>query len=437
MDDKERRSALTRAIIAQTAGIQAMQVIKANTLFVLYSKSVGISDSLVLFFVGLSDVVPALLVLPAAYFADRVGKKRIGTLGTVLTLVGFAVVTAVGSVPESVVGYLIGLGVAVWALGQACFSAGWISLLSPLILPGERGRFFGSLRVSWQLVAVAYAGLASLVLAQRDSTAIYQLLFLIPLVGLAIRVIFYRSVPDVDRGGATHPNPLVVARRILKHPGTVPFATYAFILLLFTFAAPQVFALLEKEWLQLGSGTVVLLANVTRVGALVGFWFGGRLVDRHGARPFFVGTHALFGVIISAFAFHSLFGALLVPIYVALHAAFGIVLAVSAIVLTAETLSVSPSADRAFGLAMLLSVQQGGRALSGLLVSALLGLDILNDSWSHGIVEFGRYDSVLLLLGLMTLVMLVTLGLVPSVAGRTREHTASPEESEAAEADGD
>ena len=62
-----------------------------------------------------------------------------------------------------------------------------------------------------------------------------------------------------------------------------------------------------------------------------------------------------------------------------------------------------------------LTFLRGGQAVSGLIIAWALKLGILSESWSLFGATLGAYDSILLACGVMVLLLVVTLGLVPSV----------------------
>ena len=62
----------------------------------------------------------------------------------------------------------------------------------------------------------------------------------------------------------------------------------------------------------------------------------------------------------------------------------------------------------------------GGVALSGMFVSRSISWDILSPQWQMLGRTYTAYDSLILFFACMILLMLVTLGLVPRLAKKTR-----------------
>jgi len=88
---------------------------------------------------------------------------------------------------------------------------------------------------------------------------------------------------------------------VLRSGGFLPFCAYAFLLALFTGGCPTLFGLVEKTFLHLSDGTVTLLANARLVGSILGFYLGGKIVERFGTKPVFLSCHFCFGLILFAF----------------------------------------------------------------------------------------------------------------------------------------
>jgi len=306
---------------------------------------------------------------------------------------------------------------------MSMYGAGWFALLSAIVPESLRGRFFGRLRTSWQLVGLVFTGLCIILLEEDSPLWAYQVVLGLATVGLALRVPFYLRLPELERGPS---NPIDVASfvrvllEVLRTDRYLPFCAYVFLLHLFTMGCPYLFGLVQKQTLGFGDDVVVSMGLVMMIGSLAGFALGGKAVDRWGTRPIFVMCHFGFGVILLAFLCRGLFPG---PVVVAVAGAqflFGLVQAASSIALTTEMLALIPPENKALSTSVCMLMWMGGAGLSGIVAAAILDLGVLRQHWELCGTPLGPYDAILLAYGAMVVLLVVTLGLVPSVIGKAQ-----------------
>ena len=85
------------------------------------------------------------------------------------------------------------------------------------------------------------------------------------------------------------------------------------------------------------------------------------------------------------------------------------------IAMTTELLGVLPKENKSVAASMFIIFQTSGVALSGLIPAGILKANILRDTWEIGNHQLSSFDAILAGYGLMTLVLVATLGLVPSM----------------------
>ena len=69
-------------------------------------------------------------------------------------------------------------------------------------------------------------------------------------------------------------------------------------------------------------------------------------------------------------------------------------------------------------MAVITTFQTLGGSLSGFLLSAVLKINVLAPRWALGAQQLSQYDAILLGFGVAVVMLVVTLGLVPSVLKR-------------------
>ena len=145
--EKIQRKGMFAVIMAQTSGVHGMLAFR-NSLLLLYMLSMGVSQTRVLLYLSIFGMCNFLRI-PAAYFSDRIGKKRIGFIGIAMGIAGFALIACASFALTSFAKEAIALaGIVLFSCGDSLFGSSWFPLLRPIV-PGKiRGRFFGKLRIS-------------------------------------------------------------------------------------------------------------------------------------------------------------------------------------------------------------------------------------------------------------------------------------------------
>jgi MFS family permease len=409
----EQERGMSSAIWGQCSGYIA-QVAFGNGLILLYLNSRHISSSNILILLALPELFVFFVNVPCSYWCDRLGSKRIGIPGLFLNVVGFACLPLSVCFDGVLGDVLIWAGIAIYSTGFGLFSSGWYALLIPLVPTPMRGRFFGRLRFSWQLVGVIFGGLCTLALTENSPGSAFQLVLGVLWFGLILRIFFYSRIPQLDK-----PRPGPGFRRALAEsilaPGYLSFCCYIFMLSLFTQSCPNIFTLIQKEKMHFGDREVVWLNTTLMVGSMFGFLLGGRAVDRLGTKLVFLVCHFALGAILILFLLRD--HVPLPPVIAAgtFNYFLGLALAASNIAISTETLALLPSENKALAVSVSMMLYNGGKALSGLLGSWALKLGMLQNSWTLLGSTMSAYDTLLLLSAVMIVLLVVTLGLVPSV----------------------
>ena len=161
---------------------------------------------------------------------------------------------------------------------------------------------------------------------------------------------------------------------------------------------------------------IVFIGNLLVVGALAGFFLGGRMIDRFGTKYVFLCCHFGFGIILLLFLLRNLFTEEIRIVVGILTILFGMVQAASSIAMTSETLALIPPKNKSLATGLWFTLYSGGTGLSGVLSGQALELGVFNESWIWlGQQSIRSYDGLLLLSVTMVLLMTVTLGMIPSM----------------------
>lgn len=410
----QKKRAMRAIIFAQCAGAPA-SIFFINGFMLTYLSGLGFSSANVLLLLTLPNLLPVFIMIPAALISDRFGMKKVGTIGLFGTIIGFLLVTIAGSFPYDLMKQTVITGIIIFGTGIAVFASNFYALLHPIIPDNIRGRFFGKMRLSWQSVSIILTLIASALLKINSSIPMFQLVLITATLLLAIRMIFYYRIPEPENQEKPRQGIASSLRHIIGIPNFMPFCSYIFLITLCTGSLPWIFGLLEKDVLGFEKGIIVLMGTLLLIGSLGGFYLGGKMVDRYGTKYVFLICHFTYGLVLLLVLTRDWFPMPHIVLIGICTAMFGLIQAALGIAFTSELFVLIPAKNRSLSTAFATTLQTGGLALSGIIFSKVIDLRILSDKW----VLFGKsmtmYDTIIFGCGIGIILLIVTLGLVPSI----------------------
>jgi len=414
---EQQKRGMRSAMAAQCFGALGFLVFSGAPLMLLYCNRLGLSSTAILIYLSLNSIIQGLFMVPAAFFVDRVGLKRGGMPGLVLGTTGFTLSALAGTFDAPLCNILLAAGISTYAFGMALFTGCWFALMQGIVPPERRGRFFGLLRFTWQAVGLVFGWLCAFVLAEDSPLIVFQLLVGVVALGQGLRIPFVARIPEVKRERSAEPREtmLTALAEVIRAPGYSAFCCYVFLLTLFTAVVPNLFNLVELKHLDWNDASVAWMGNLLMIGAFVGFFIGGPGIDRLGTKAIFLIAHFAYGLLMFAYLLRDQvpFPA---PQYIgALYFLFGVVQAGSATAISTEMLALMPRGRPALASALCVAMQMGGQALANLLSAWMLKLGFLRDEWNFMGQRMCSYDALVLLCAVMVVLLVVALGLVPSV----------------------
>lgn len=392
------------------------QLFFKNGFLLAYLLKMGFQSSDVLILLSLPSGIMFCLSIPFAYYADRWGKKKIGKFGIILTALGFFSLILAGffDFPASVKWIIT--GISLFSIGLSALLSGWFSLLSPLIPEALRGSFFGTLRVSWQIYAIGCSFVLTFILGKSASLGTYQLILTFFTCLLLVQMLLYSKIPEIEKNDPNKASMGKILASIPRIPGYLPFCAYCFLLMLATGAWPATLGLLEKNVLNFTDDMIVHMGTMLFSGAMVGFYAGGKMVDRFGTKMVFLGVHFSYFLFLFLVLFRDLVPVSLVAYFSFLTFGLGLIQASSSIAIVSEMMALAPVKNKSVIISLCTSLQVGGAGISGLFSGMLIEHGILTESWRFNTLTLSQYDTLILFSSLMVFVFIVTLGLIPSVA---------------------
>jgi MFS family permease len=421
-----KAQARKNAILYTCLTVHGLLAFKSG-LILLYLKSLAVPDARLLAYLAIPPLSLALLRVPAAHLADFIGKKKLAYYGMPLGFIGFMIIGLSPFLPDAYIEWGVLAGIIIFAISTSLTGAGWFPLLDPIVSKNIRGRFFGRMRLSWQLVGFIFSSISSWILKYYTGISAFQTIIFAIAFMLLIRAIFYIKIPELEQA---RPNqkyiklfPIIL--HFLRSNGYTTFGAYIFLLTFFTSYCPTIFSLMEKEILHIDNSMIVWLANLAMIGGIMGFWIGGNAVDKMGTKPLFLICHSSYFLILFIFVFRGIWSTIMPTLWVS-HFLFGAITAASSIAITTEIFALMHKEHKAVGVSILMSFQVGGGAIAGFIAAAIIKLDFLKEKWMLFGMPMNKYDSILSASAIMIVLLITTLGLVPSVLRKPQIIPQSP-----------
>ena len=391
------------------------QLFFKNGFLLSYFLKMGLKSSDVLILLSLPSVILFFLSVPFAYYADRYGKKKIGISGIILTISGFSFIILAGFFDTQTSTKFIVYGIILFSIGVSALLSGWFALLSPLIPETIRGSFFGAMRVSWQIFAIGCSFILTFILERSTSLGTYQLILAFFTCLLILQIFLYSKVPEIEKSSFGKKSLPEIIASIPEVPGYMPFCAYCFLLMLATGAWPVTMGLLEKNVLHFSDDTIVHMGTMLFLGSMVGFYTGGKLVDKFGTKMVFLVVHFLYVLFLFLVILRGMIPIPLVSYFSFLTFGLGLIQASSSIAITSEMMALAPEKNKSVIISLCMSLQWGGAAISGVISGKLIEYNLLNKTWIFKGLTLSNYDTLILFNSVMVFVFIVTLGLIPSV----------------------
>lgn len=409
-----QKRGIRASIIGQVVGCLGYLSFGNQTMF-LYLSKLEFNSATIIVLLTLPGIVQALSLMPCSFIADRRGKKAMGIWGCAVMASGFGAVTISGFLALPAAQILITAGIFAYGLGQAMFNASWFALLSPLVPPEIRGRYFGGMRLSWQLAGIIFGLVASFFMAKDSPILTYQVIFLLVTIGMFARVVLYGYIPELEAAKPSKQGMIATVMEVVRVNGYASFCCYVFLITLVTFGGPSLFSLIEKKHMHFGDNTIGWMGNLYMIGSMFGFLAGGWMVDRLGTKPVFLICHFTYGAVLCLFLsrHHVPFQS---EYYLGmLNGIYGLVWAASTIAVSTEMLALIPSENKSISTGLCQTLLMAGQALAGALSAGAINLGIFKDGWKFIGALMSDYDAQLLLNATLVVILVVALGLVPSI----------------------
>lgn len=408
-----KQQAMKNAILSACFGAVAQIMVADSSVIILYAGMLQASRFVSLCTTSLQLLSLCLFYIPIAYWMSKFGRKKPVMLsfaigGLVLGSIIFA--PYAGNYKSHI---LIG-GLGLFSICMAVATVGWFPILRDIVPDDQRGRFFGRMRISWQLVSVVFLTISALVVRKWGNIETFQIIIFICSVGLLGRAWFTAKLP------AHHPkgrklSMYATVLEVLSSNQLMGYGTYLFWLYLFAGATIPVAIVMCKLYLHISGSFLIALSSCYMVGCIIGFYIGGKVVDRHSTRPVFMLAHFSFSVLNLLFLtiHHDSIFSRGMLIFICVF--YGITFACASIAVSSKAFAVVPADYPDVGLAVCLGLYCAGFGLSRFLAGWVLDSGMLADQWYFFGLEMTPYHTLFLIYAVGVLITSFLLTMIPAL----------------------
>lgn len=282
------RQAIRDSIVAQAHGIVFQAMLLQGGVAALLLLSLGGSE----FEVGLIFMLHNAAFMARLLAAPKLDVGRLKWIVYRWQVISCAAAAAVLAVypfamrfDPAVGRWLIVVALGGYFVARQMGQAAWPPLMSQIIPPRLRGRFFGRMRTMLRLGAFAGILFAGLILGQDPAPWQFIPVLAVGVIAYAVRLYFLAKLPDPEAPRDGAPESLW---RVLRRPMTdTPFRRFVSIAfcvrLLPMLTLPFVVPFLVRE-LGVPSSYAVYASGFAMIGGMLTLGMWGRMADRWGSR---------------------------------------------------------------------------------------------------------------------------------------------------------
>lgn len=410
--------AMHAALISTCFGVLSQILVGDSSIIILYSNMLGASQFVALCTSSLQSLAMCILYIPLAYVMGRSGKKRFIIPAIGVGAAGLMITACAPWCGSWSIAALLG-GLCIFSIAIAVYVVGWFPLLKDIVPANRRGQFFGRVRVSWQSAAAVFLILSALLVRENPSIIALQAIIVVAAIGMIVRMIFLKRIPEKP----PKPNTGKLGQcliEVLSNRPLMGFGIYLFWLYFFAGATIPVAVLMAKVRLNLSNDFLVLLSSCMMMGAIVGFFLGGRVVDKRGTKSVFIIAHfsfALLNIAMLAVQNDSLFCMVLLLVISTLY---GLTMASASIAVSSEAFALVTEKLTEMSLAVCIGLYVAGHGIGRFLAGWALDSGMLAESWIFFGISMTSYHTLFLLFSAGVTITCVMLTMLPSVITPTR-----------------
>lgn len=421
LGDLERRRGRFYAYASTWFGCFSEVMLDSSAIIILYITMLGGSATMSMLSTALTALAAIFLTIPSAGIADRIGLRRAYALSSHIGCAGYLLMAAAPLAGAPADRYLVLTGCLVYCLSRPLFGVTWYAVLDNILLPAERGGFFGTMRFSYLSLTAASFFILSMALGKNPPAWAMQLVIAITGLMLLGRKYCLDRLPvnDKERGSLDIKKSLAVS---IRNGPLTGWAIYSCCLTLaFSSLVPLTLIYLKNEIR--ANAEVVQWISVAYMGGMIcGYLLTARLLRHFGVRIIQPAGHVFYAL--GGFGLF-FFGPWMAGFYIIIGAIsflLGFWAANCMCCYSIELMALARPGNKTMSSAYLATFSSIGTASSRFATSLILGAGVLAPHWGKWGLTFCSYQTLFLFFAALQTFFLLMLFLVPSIVPRHEDY---------------
>lgn len=391
----ERKRYIGYAYVSTWFGCFADVMMDSTAIIMIYFVLLNAGNSLIMFSTALTGIVQIPLLIPVSALVDRFGVKRMVAISCSLSCAGYLLMS-VAPFAGSAAQYIVLLGVFIFCLSRPMWATSWYPILGDILLPEERGNFFGRMRFSYYVLTGTVFYFVGQFMGKNPP--VWYLQIATAITGLLALGRFF-CINKIKLSGQKQDRPeLKKAFSISIHNSPlVSFSIYCCFFSLASSAIIPLGMLYMKQSLGYDADTVQKLSSMGIAGSVVGFLMYGWIQNKMGMRNLQITVHALWLAVAAGFFCCFKGMPLLLPLSGTLLFLSSLALAWFNCCFSQECLALSRPGNNAMASALASTYNSIGNAIGRTAGSILLGNGLLAVTWKWHDFVITDFQSLFLL----------------------------------------
>ncbi len=388
-------------------------------IIILYANMLGASDTFTMITTSLVPLAIGFFTIPSAWITLRTSSYQQTILrATFFSLLLFGVIVCAPFFGNASVMVLL-LALAVFSIFHTIYISAWFPLLDTFLTQERRSTYLGKMRFSWQLSAAMLLGGIGMVIGKSPSIRVLQAVMLFSMFIFAFKLYFIARIPnfktETSRKEVNFKEGLNMA---LANKPLAGYSVYLFILNLAAYGTIPLVTLYMKKGLQAPDNIIVFISSITLAGMLVGSFFAGSIIRRHGIKMTFLAVHVIYAVTNLSLFFMSkgiMPDAWLYFTIASILFLYSFTFACANISSSSEMMALANPDNKVMAMAFCNSFYYAGSGLSRFMSSIILGSGALALSWNSMGMTFCHYQTLFLVYAVCIVFAASLLVVVPAI----------------------
>ena len=421
LDDAQRRHGRICAYASTWFGCYAEVMTDSSAIVILYITLLHGSPTMTMLSTSFPALAAILLTIPGAAIASRIGLRRTYAVSCYIGCAGMLLMAAAPVLDAPLDRYAVLLGCLVYSLSRPLYGVTWYPMLDNVLLPSERGPFFGTMRFSYLALTTSSFFLISL--AMGKDPPVWALQLVVGVVGALLigRKCCLDRMPVEPCRRSRYPLRLTLAISIRNRP-LVGWSVYTCCIGLASSALLPLTMIYLKHEVMANAKVVQWISVIYMIGLIISHLVASRMLRRFGVKRLQPAGHVTFIVCALGLAFlnhnipHFYWWISVIMFLLGFATANGLNC------YSMELMALARPDNRTMASAFLSTYSSIGGLSSRFLTSFVLGAGMLVPHWTRGGITFCSYQTLFLFFSVLLIFFLLLLFLVPSIVPRNRDY---------------